>query len=99
MEPRERILIGCPAIGKYTTGSYPCDANGRYLLSRGGTFDPRRARCGQLGGHCHEMLCALHRYNRKGPGTWYPTDVLAFRDACEGDRLPAPQNRHACNLY
>jgi hypothetical protein len=98
MERRERILIGCPVIGKYVLGSYPCDAHGRYLL-RGESFSPELTRCSQMGGRCTELLCALHRYNRKGRGTWYPTDVLAFTAACQGGRVEAPQNKHASNLY
>ncbi|MBS3821773.1 MAG: hypothetical protein GVY16_01305 [Planctomycetes bacterium] len=92
LECRERILIACPHIARYVTGSYPCDANGRYLLRADGTFDVRHARCGQCGGRCTELLCALHRCNRKGAGTWYPTDVLGFRSACEGDRVERPQD-------
>ncbi|MBN1942511.1 MAG: hypothetical protein JW849_04370 [Phycisphaerae bacterium] len=79
MTKRERILIGCPRYKMYVLGSYECDEAGRYLLRPDGTFDVFRAKCGQRGGLCNEPLCFLHRYNKRGPGTWYPTEILASR--------------------
>jgi hypothetical protein len=86
MNLRERILIACPAHRCYVTGSYECDEQGRYLLGPSGDFELNRAKCGQLGGRCFETLCFLHRYNRRGPGTWYPTEILAGRDGNEQTR-------------
>lgn len=93
MEPRERILIGCPRYKAYVTGSYECDETGRYLLRPDGTFDIQRAKCGQLGGQCNETLCFLHRYNKRSQGTWYPTEILASRSASDTptpDPTPSP---------
>ncbi|MBN1555626.1 MAG: hypothetical protein JXA11_12845 [Phycisphaerae bacterium] len=81
MAHRERILIGCPHYQMFVTGSYECDAAGRYLLRPDGTFDIYRAKCGQRGGQCDETLCFLHRYNRRHAGTWYPTEIMAHRTA------------------
>ena len=92
MPSRQRILIGCPAYQVYVSGSYPCDARGRFLLRSDGTYDVTRAKCGQRGGHCQEPLCLLNRYNRGGRGTWYPTEILAPRsaEASAGQSVPSP---------
>jgi hypothetical protein len=100
MEHRERILIGCPRYKAYVTGSYECDEQGRYLLKPDGTFDLRRARCGQLGGKCNETLCYFHRYNKQGKGTWYPTDILAGRSASNNPTPdPAPDQFDKNDLF
>lgn len=80
MTHRQRILIGCPAYQLYVSGSYPCDADGRFSLRPDGNFDVQLAKCGQRGGHCQETLCILNRYNRRGRGTWYPTEILTAPD-------------------
>ena len=72
------ILIACPQHRKHVRGSCPCDDSGRYRLAADGTFDLELVRCDQDGGRCAETLCALHRYNRRGPGTWYPSHVRAM---------------------
>jgi hypothetical protein len=76
---RKPILIGCPQYLRLVRGTYACDEHGRYALGRGGEFLLERARCDQLGGRCMQTLCALHRYNRRGPTTWYPYRLLAMR--------------------
>jgi len=71
------ILIGCPQYGVLVRGWGLCDETGQYLRAPDGTFMLQHARCDQQGGKCMQTLCALHRYNRGGPGTWYPARVLA----------------------
>jgi hypothetical protein len=95
MSQRKRILIGCPHYQRYVTGSYPADAQGRYLLDRTGVFNPLQARCGRRGGRCSQVLCALHPYNRRANGTWYPTDLLAWRDGCTNAQKNSPQTRRS----
>lgn len=75
---RKPILIGCPQFNKLMRGSYECDDEGNYLLAPDGSFALPRVRCGHDGGRCAETLCALHRHNRRGPATWYPSKVLAM---------------------
>jgi len=82
--PRERrvethkpIWIGCPQYGRRVRGTYDCDEAGRYRLGPGGGFVLEHTRCGQDAGRCAQTLCALHRYNRRGPGTWYPSHIQA----------------------
>jgi hypothetical protein len=79
----QRILIGCPVYEMFVTGSYESSPEGAYLLRADGTFDITRARCGQRGGRCSTTLCFLHRLNRRGAGTWYPTDILAANTGCK----------------
>lgn len=93
---RKRILIGCPQYSVFVTGSYPCDADGHYLLGRDGSFNVELALCGQMGGQCRQCLCVLHRLNRKKSGSWYPTEILAPRnrvnDSSRSSRPPKPSN-------
>lgn len=72
------ILIACPQHRRHVRGSCPCDDSGRYRLAPDGSFNLDLVRCDQDGGRCAETLCALHRYNRRGPGTWYPSHVRAM---------------------
>jgi hypothetical protein len=78
MAKTKPILIACPQHMEYVRGTYECDKAGRYRLGPSGQFDLARARCGQDGGRCMQTLCALHRYNRRGPGSWYPTEIRAM---------------------
>lgn len=73
-------MIGCPQYGKLVRGSYKCDERGAYKLAPDGQFLLQFARCSQQDGRCMETLCALHRYNRRGLGTWYPDRLLAMPD-------------------
>ena len=75
------ILIGCPQYRRLVRGWYACGPDGQYRPRPDGTFDLGRARCDEMHGRCMATLCALHRFNRAGPGTWYPERILA---------LPAP---------
>ena len=71
------ILIACPQYGKLVRGSYACDDRGSYLLGPDGKFILKLVRCSQDGGRCMATLCALHRYNLGGNGTWFPGHILA----------------------
>lgn len=88
------ILIACPQHGKLVRGAYACDESGSYLLGREGKFMLSLVRCTQDGGRCMATLCALHRYNRGGSGTWFPGHILAApkrrRPARPPGRPPAP---------
>ena len=80
MDRRKAILIGCPQYGILVRGSYECDDRGRYLRGSDGEFVVDRVQCGQYGGRCMQTLCILHRHNRRGTGSWYPTGVFAARE-------------------
>ena len=77
MAQRKRILIGCPQYRVLVTGSYACDGQGNYLLAPDGTFLLHHVRCDHHGGRCMQTLCVLHRYNKRGSGSWYPDRILA----------------------
>ena len=77
MEKRKAILIPCPQYGRLVRGSCACDEEGRYRRGPEGEFILDLIRCDQFGGRCMETLCALHRHNRRGPGTWFPGRILA----------------------
>jgi len=76
---RNTVEIACPHQGKIVKASYPCGADGQYLLAADGTVDLELIRCSQDGGRCAETLCALHRFNRRGAGTWYPDRIRVVR--------------------
>ncbi|MBE3123554.1 MAG: hypothetical protein IMZ65_01990 [Planctomycetes bacterium] len=77
MAKQQPIWINCPQYMKRVRGSYDCDDSGRYRLGPQGEFALECAHCLQDEGRCAQPLCALHRFNRKGPGTWYPVDIVA----------------------
>ena len=85
---RKPVLIGCPQYRELVRGSYECDESGRYMLGAEGQFVLRLVRCGQRGGRCMETLCALHRFNKGGGATWYPSEVLAMREPSVGRSRP-----------
>jgi len=74
------IEIACPHQRKVIKASYPCGPDGRYLCRGDGTFDLELVQCSQDDGRCAETLCALHRFNRRGAGTWYPDQIRAMRE-------------------
>jgi hypothetical protein len=84
MAKHKAILIACPQYLRLVRGTYECDESGRYPLDEEGNFMLYRVRCGQHEGRCMQTLCALHRYNRMGKGSWYPVRILA---------APEPENR------
>ena len=84
MAQRKPIWIGCPQYMKRVRGTYECDEAGRYRLGLGGKFLLEYTQCSQDGGRCMQTLCALHRFNRRGPGSWYPVLIVA---------MPEPKRR------
>ena len=84
MSRRKPIRIGCPQHRKLVSGSYDCDARGRYALGPDQDFLLERVRCNQDEGRCTQTLCVLHRFNRGGPGSWYPDKIMA---------MPEPKKR------
>lgn len=72
------IEIACPHQRRVVKASYPCRPDGRYALASNGAFNMELIRCSHDDGRCAETLCALHRYNRRGPGTWYPDSIRAM---------------------
>ncbi len=93
MRRRKPILIGCPQYRKLVRGTCGCDESGRHRLRGDGRLGLHAIECGQDGGRCMQTLCALHRFNRKGPASWYPSEVLAMRDPPAGrrPRRPGPE--------
>lgn len=79
MDRKKKIEIACPHQRRIVEGLYPCDAEGLYIMLPDGAFNLNLIECGQLDGRCAETLCALHRFNRRGPGTWYPDQIRAMR--------------------
>ena len=77
MATRRPILIGCPQCQQLVSGSYECDEAGEYLLGADGSFLLDRARCDHRGGRCVQTLCVLHRHSRRGPRSWFPSEVVA----------------------
>ena len=77
MAHRRQILIGCPQYRVLVRGTCEGD-DGEFCIRGGdGAIPLHRVRCGQYGGRCMQTLCALHRYNRGGVGSWYPTGLYA----------------------
>ena len=88
MAKRKKIQIGCPQYRRLVSGTYACDASGRYRLLPDGTFDIGLVQCDQRGGRCAQTLCVLHRFNRGGPESWYPSQVLAAPEPGSGRSPP-----------
>ena len=82
------ILIGCPQYQKLVRGTYACGPDGRYLLGPNGSFLLERVRCAHDGGRCAQTLCVLHRYNRLGDSSWYPSRLVPVRQS-----RPRPDKR------
>ena len=74
------VEIACPHQRRVVKGLYPCDANGRYIMMPDGSFNLALIECSQDDGRCAETLCALHRFNRRGLGTWYPDTLMGVRE-------------------
>ena len=77
MARQRPIQIGCPNYQKLVPGTYDCADSGDYLLSGDGSFLVERAHCGHYGGRCMQTLCVLHRHNRGGPRSWFPSRIFA----------------------
>jgi len=101
MAKRKPILIGCPQHGKLVRGTYLCDDAGDYRLGPGGQFLVELVECEHDGGRCMQTLCVLHRYNRRGDGSWYPSKLLAAPEKQarpkSARRPPAPKTKRAEN--
>ncbi len=93
MAKRKPILIGCPQYSKLVRGSYLCGPDGNYRLSPDGTFLVHFVKCGHDGGRCMQTLCVLHRYNRQGTGSWYPSKLLAAPERRHKPRAHRPKRR------
>ena len=78
MARTEPILIACPQYRVTVRGTYECDTDGVGPLWLDGRYILDRLRCNQYGGRCMQTLCALHRYNNRGPGSWYPEIILTL---------------------
>ena len=70
-------MIGCPQYQRLVSGNYECDEAGEYLLGADGSFVLDRAECEHWGGRCMQTLCVLHRHSRRGPKSWFPSQVVA----------------------
>ncbi len=99
MAKRKPILIGCPQHGRLVRGTYLCDDAGDYRLGPGGQFLVELVECDHDGGRCMQTLCVLHRYNRRGAGSWYPSRLLAAPEkqarAKSAQRPTAPRPKQA----
>ncbi len=77
--PKARsIQIACPEHNRVVRGSYLPGPDGRFFYAADGGFLLQQVRCNQCNGRCAQTLCALHRYNRRGPSTWYPDRIYAL---------------------
>ncbi len=82
------ILIACPQYRRTVRGTYQSGEDGSLLLGGDGEYILDHVRCEQYGGRCMQTLCALHRYNKRGPKSWYPKIILAHPSA---KRPPRPR--------
>ena len=85
----KNVEIACPHQRRIIKALYPCGPDGRYLSRVDGTFDLELVRCSQDDGRCAETLCALHRFNRRGAGTWYPDRIGAMPERKQPRDRPA----------
>ena len=76
MTKSRQILIECPHYQKMVRGTYETGPDGQYLVADDGSFILDRAACSHNGGVCAQSLCVLHRYNRRGDGSWHPTRLV-----------------------
>lgn len=91
----KHILIACPEYRVTVRGRYECNADGTYPLGPDGSYILNRVRCNQYEGRCAQTLCALHRYNNRGPGSWYPEIILTLPE--KNPTSPPPKTRTAKN--
>ena len=80
MPLQKSILIGCPQHRRLMRGSYGADESGECRMGPDGSYLLEFVRCSQDDGRCMQTLCVLHRFNRRGPGAWYPYTVVAARE-------------------
>jgi hypothetical protein len=70
------ILIACPQYRLAVRGTYQYGDDQTDSMQAGADYALDRVACGQYGGRCMQTLCVLHRYNNRGPGSWYPEIIL-----------------------
>ena len=88
MPKRKPIWIVCPQYRKRVRGWYEAGPDGAFRYTPSGDYVLEDVRCSHDGGRCMQTLCVLHRYNRRGPESWYPERILAMPDRPQ--RAPAP---------
>ncbi|MFW6066051.1 MAG: hypothetical protein ACOC9S_04460 [Planctomycetota bacterium] len=88
------IFIACPALRRVVRGTCATDTSGNCKLAGDGSFPLDVISCSQDNGRCPETLCALHRYNRRGPGTWYPDRVWTPRTSSKSRKRRDPGENH-----
>ena len=96
MSKRRPILIGCPHYQKLVPGTYECDEKGGYLCGPEGTFLVQQTHCGHLNGRCAQTLCVLHRYNRRGAGSWHPWRIMAPQP--RGSATSRPREKRSSSI-
>ena len=97
MDRTRPIQIACPELGRIVRGSYLPGPGGRFVHAADGGFLLNFVRCGQDGGRCAQTLCALHRYNRRGPGTWFPDRVFALPERSAAKPQSSPPSSPAAS--
>jgi len=85
------VFISCPQYNRFVRGRCECNETGDYKLAADGSFTLEMIQCSQMDSRCMQTLCALHRYNRRAPGTWYPDKIVASRDVPTPAQKPARQ--------
>jgi len=80
MPKHKPIWIICPQHLKRVRGWYEAGPDGAFRYTPGGEYVLDDVRCTHDGGRCMQTLCVLHRYNRRGPESWYPERILAMPD-------------------
>ncbi len=78
MTRRRPIWILCPQYRKRVRGWYEAGERGVFRLGPDGSYLLDYVRCTQDGGRCMQTLCVLHRFNRRGPESWYPERILTI---------------------
>ena len=76
MNHSKLIHIACPARKRVVQGKCITDKKGDIPTGPDGAIDLREVCCNQDSGKCTETLCAMHRFNRMGPSTWFPDRIL-----------------------
>ncbi len=93
MAKQRPIQIGCPNYQKLVPGSYDCDNQGNYLVAEDGAYLVERVHCGHLAGKCAQTLCILHRHNRGGPKSWFPSRIVAAPKTRKAPRTTGTSKR------
>ena len=92
------ILIVCPQYRITVPGTYEYSEDSSGRAGHDGKHVLDRVRCSQHDRRCMQTLCVLHRYNKRGPGSWYPEVILTSpptnpsRQAGKADTPSSKQN-------